>query len=518
MRCLSKIRVGDALRLRFAVALLFLLPAVLSIIACDKITLPRMGFEQSPVNVVPVTVRVVLEAPVRDAVLSQSVCDNQVWEGRLGPILADKIHQIGNSRVRQTIVTSSVPAPDSGTGPKPDYQVLLRLANLEMVGKDRTGGTDQYQARMELGLLATYQAALADGTFHTLGEGPLQYRDNFSVFTPRLGQAGGRCLTNSLDNVLAKASERIADQLFSVMAQRLGPEGERTAPLAAHTTQATVASTPPPGSTGLGRTATEAVRPAPLQPAASRSTSTPSTRTAPDDPTYAVIIGIRSYRDPWPTRQPSADLGPIIRTLHESVGVPLDHLMVLEDELANRLDIEEALTQWLAARATAQCVVYVYFVGQAALDSQSGEVYLAPYDASSGDPPTRFLSLRRLQTHLSRTNARLGLVFIDAPLTPLTTRPTGKDQKTSTRPSPNWRGNLNADTNGQGVVLQFSRNGSVPPDAAHLLDGLTGGADLDQDGQVTVGELLKSLKSSTITAPLVSASSPALKIVLSRTK
>lgn len=487
--------------------------------ACDKATLPRMGFDRPPANVAPLTMHVVLDPGLQRAMLEQEVCDNQVWQGALGPTLAKRLQETGQTRIRKTMVTTNDGVSGAESAAPGDYHVVLRLLHQELVAKDRVGSTDQYQARLDIELAATYQAVLADGSLQTLGEGPLRFSRNFGIFTPRVGQAGGRCLTNSLDDALNKAAEELADQLFGVAVQ-FPPGGPSTAtafaqqpgqgPQASSTSTTVPAAVAPQGQGGSppqGKTVPPSVVTQPVDRVSSVTTS-------PDDPTYAVVIGIRSYREPWPAQGPTTDVSRLVRTLREQVGVPLDHLMVLENELANRLDIEESITQWLSAHADARSVIYLYFVGHAGLDPQSGEVYLAPYDATPADQAPRFVSLRRLQSQLARINPKLALLFLDATVSPLTSRPTGKDRKPVKAVAPNWRAALSNTGEGQGLILQFARNddGVASP---HLLTGLSGSADLDHDGRVTAGELLRSLKSQTVTAPLVSASTPLLQTVLS---
>ena len=100
-------------------------------------------------------------------------------------------------------------------------------------------------------------------------------------------------------------------------------------------------------------------------------------------------------------------------SLQQKLGVSKDRLMLLEDELANRLDIEEALTRWLSDRVGREALLFVYFLGHTIVDAQTGEVYLVPYDAAPDAPLYRFLPLRRLHSHLNQLDAKLSLVFID---------------------------------------------------------------------------------------------------------
>jgi hypothetical protein len=241
---------------------------------------------------------------------------------------------------------------------------------------------------------------------------------------------------------------------------------------------------------------------------------------------FALVVGVRRYRDPWPgtEAQPLADPARLAATFQQKLAVPKDHLMLLEDELANRLDIEEALTRWLPERIGRETVLFVYFIGHTVVDAQTGEVYLVPHDAGPDSPLYRFLPLRRLHSHLNQLDAKLSLLFIDGPMSRINgtsasaSAPTtpSKSKKSATPASPNWQGALNGTLNGKGLVIQFSRREVRPASQAdYFLADLDGQADLDRDGRVTVGELLRSLKGRAITAPLVSASLPELSVILS---
>ncbi|HSE59413.1 MAG TPA: hypothetical protein VLA99_11975, partial [Nitrospiraceae bacterium] len=598
--------------------------------SCDKFNVPRFSHEPVGGPVAPISVRVVLDQQLQNAILTQPVCDNQLWEGHIAEVLTHSIQDAGRTRFKatQVVAASETTAPSQ---PPADYQVLLRLVNKDFVAKDRTGSTDQYMARIDLDLAATYQAVLPDGTVRTMGEGPLRYSDNFSIFTPRVGQAGGRCLTGELDGTLAKATRSLTDQLFAVVAQlpaggpsstavagaASGPVGTTLAPqatvaapmilrvsllddnknhilepgekiglrvdatntgagvithaplslggtpslidafaqsgagspdlgpinpgatkstvlwgrmpssLAADRGELTVSVTPSwidqrgaaATSAAVGQTLVAAIRSGGNAIAEGQNVSGTASVSPADHNRLALVVAVRHYRDPWPgaDAKPAADPARLAASLQQKLGVPKDRLMLLEDELANRLDIEEALTRWLPERMGRETLLFVYFVGHTIVDAQTGEVYLVPYDAAPDAPFYRFLPLRRLHSHLNQLEAKLSLVFIDGPTTRVNSTsasapaPSPKSRKPVSPVSPNWQGALDGTANDKGLVLQFARRESQnSSQGGNFLAGLDGSSDLNQDGQITVGELLRSLKARAVTVPLVSASSPEL--------
>ena len=629
--CPFRYRTATMRPIRPILTLAVLLAAGLMSAACDKFNVPRFSHDPAGGPVAPISVRVVLDQQLENAVLAQPVCDNQLWEGHVGEVLTHSIQDAGRTRFKETHVASATDTASSSASTAPaDYQVLLRLVNKDFVGKDQTGSTDQYMARINLEIAATYQAVLQDGTVRTMGEGPLRYSDNVSIFTPRVGQAGGRCLTGSLDDMLTKASRALTDQLFAVVAQlpaggpsstavagaRPGSTGTLTAPQPAGAApvilrvtllddnnnqilepdekvgirvDVTNTGSGPITHAPLSLGGTPALIDAfaqsgatsqdlgPINPGATKGTvlwgRMPSSLTtdrgeltvsltpswidqrgtaatgAPVGQTlvaaitsggigfvqsqnfdraavtpannnrFALVVAVRQYRDPWPGAEgkPAADPARLAAALQQKLNVPKDHLMLLEDELANRLDIEDALTHWLPGRLGQESLLFVYFLGHTVVDAQTGDVYLVPHDAAPDSPLYRFLSLRRFHSHMNQLDAKLSLVFIDGPMTRVNSVSAPKSRKPSQPASPNWQGGLDGTSNGKGLVLQFARRESQnSSQGGNFLVGLDGPSDLNQDGRITVGEFLRSLKGQAVTVPLVSASSPELNIVLSR--
>ncbi|MFO0775526.1 MAG: hypothetical protein U0172_12755 [Nitrospiraceae bacterium] len=482
--------------------------------------MPRVSFDRPTAPVIPISLTVALSPDLQGAQLDQAVCDNQQWQGRIGKALSKKLEETGQTRVRAIRVLSADQAPPSDAAPS-DYRIDLRMLGQELVGKDRTGSSDQYNARLRVELAARYQKVLADRSTQTLGEGPLRVSDNVSVFTPRVGQAGGRCLTNSLDDALDKAAESLAEQLFTVAAQLpAGGPGGRAQQMDAAAPPPTTAA-PIHGQAGVVGVAAAAVT-APPMATPSTTQQAPATAAPRADAavaqrqpnsSVALVIGLRSYRSPWSVASPASDINTVVRQLQSHAGVPHDRMMVLENELANRLDIDEAISQWLAGHTTRESVVYVYFVGHTTMDTQTGELYLAPYDATLQDPPSRFLPLRRLQSQLSRIPSKVSLILLDTTVTPLKRAAPSKD-RAGTSATANWRGDLVASSEpGHPTVLQFAR--ASGDRSGSLLLPLAGSGDIDHDGRITAGELLKTLKPQTVTAPLISGSAPVLDTVLS---
>ena len=275
------------------------------------------------------------------------------------------------------------------------------------------------------------------------------------------------------------------DQPRGELTVSVTPSGEANGAAATQTLVATMAS-------GGATAAVAGSQPAKRIPS--------STAGGQDQNRYALVVGLSLYRSPWPGWRDGLvfDGKETTSLLTNTLNVPEGHILLLQDELAGQSDIEEALASWLPKRVTKDSIVFFYFAGQTVVDLRNGEIFLIPYDGTPVSSQFRLISLRFLQSRLQKMGAKAAIAIIDSPLT---ARPTSKDGKAKLVP-PNWV----ADLDGAGgpidsPLLQVSRMGKALRPQYGLLAGLTGSADLDHDGIVTLGEWLRSLRGTAITAP-----------------
>lgn len=152
-----------------------------------------------------------------------------------------------------------------------------------------------------------------------------------------------------------------------------------------------------------------------------------------------------------------------------------------------------ALMEWLPRNAVEPGgKVYVFFSGHGAPDVENGSAYLLPYDANPTYIKSGGVRVAELQEGLSNLSGQQAYLFLDAcfsgsgerSVLPEGTRPVVPVQEIE--PSVN--------------VVTFSAAGADETTGAHkqsghglftyhLLQGLGGQADTDQDSDVTVGEL-----------------------------
>lgn len=203
--------------------------------------------------------------------------------------------------------------------------------------------------------------------------------------------------------------------------------------------------------------------------------------------TYVLSIGISSYRDTqWaPRKYASLDAEMVAHYFQSLGGVPAANIRVLQDWKALRADIDEALLDWLPPRITKESIVIVYFSGHATA-TPAGEVLLVPYEGSPSSAG-RLYPLKNLESALNRLKAKQTVLFFDGAVSRLHHDPKSKAV------APRW------DLGGGAIVRLIGGDGYVKglEDDQHrhglftyyLLRGLRGDADLNRDGDVTVGEV-----------------------------
>ncbi len=255
----------------------------------------------------------------------------------------------------------------------------------------------------------------------------------------------------------------------------------------------------PATQTVIAAMASRGAAPPPVPSSAKRPASIPAAGGhAPDR--YAVIVALGQYRTPWLGWRDglSFDTKDTIARIAESLQVPEGHTLLLQDELATQADVKEALALWLTTRVTKDSIVFFYFAGHARANSKTGEIFLMPYDSIPQSSPSQLISLRFLQNRLLNLGARLVVAIIDAPVA----MDGAAKNSTIRQAALNWIGDLHGPSKmGTGTIIQVSSRGPSSQARQSLLSGLTGRADLDEDGTVTVGEWLRSLRSVAVTAP-----------------
>lgn len=465
---------------------LALVSATLLSAGCANFKAPRLFDEPPPQPKIPATVALQLDDSVRTSILEHLACADTQWAGQLGTTLVHSFQEMGRARFTQFVLTETPPVQPAympGTYP---VTATVKLAQQSLLARTKTGADDRYTAQLDLRLIATFY----DAQGRPLPDAPLIYSEGVSVYTPRFAGSGS-CATHELDELMKQAADQVADQFPKYVTQLIAKAQAQPSLLQP------VVATPQPAPTAPTSVPVPSV---PSQVVTTPATTAPTLTTSPRDSNrYAVVVGLSLYRTPWAGWRDG-----LAATTKESLShiatmfqVPDDHLLLLQDELAAQEDIEEAIAAWLPKHVGKDSIVLVYFSGQALADSKTGEVSLIPYDATPASPRTRLIGLRWLQSRLQRLGAKLTLAVLDAP----SASASSKDAKGKVL-APNWAGDLKGSSGpGEMPFIQVSRLPGALSDRVSLLEGLSGPADLDHDGTITLGEWLRSLRGSALTVP-----------------
>lgn len=238
-------------------------------------------------------------------------------------------------------------------------------------------------------------------------------------------------------------------------------------------------------------TAVAAAKPA--KPAASAQADAPASKTDGAN-AWAVVIGIESYRESLAEATGArADAQRFATYARNTLNVPEANIKLLVGERASRADMTAALMEWLPRNAVKPGgKVYVFFSGHGAPDVKEGSAYLLPYDANPTYIKSGGVRVAEVQKTLSDLKGQQAYLFVDAcfsgsgerSVLPEGTRPVVPVEQLKSA----------------GGVVTFAAAGPKETTGAHpqsghglftyhLLQGLGGQADADNDSNVTLGEL-----------------------------
>jgi hypothetical protein len=257
---------------------------------------------------------------------------------------------------------------------------------------------------------------------------------------------------------------------------------------------------------------------APLQPGTRRSGTQSSGSRMQAKPRgknayVAMLVGLDAYQNAWPEayRTPQGLLMTVRETLRSTGLFPNRNIRVLQGNHAAKADIAETLLTWVRQRIGKESVLVIYFSGQAVKDGTNGEVYLIPYEGSPEASSKQLISLRTLQRLLGKLQNRLTLLILD---TPIATQ-AGPNASGNGSSPVRWISGLARDD--KTPVIQLRRRpGQSTGKPTDVLAALSGSADANKNGTITVGEFLESASESIRITRLLPDSSPLLALPLAR--
>jgi hypothetical protein len=242
-----------------------------------------------------------------------------------------------------------------------------------------------------------------------------------------------------------------------------------------------------------GSSPTPAAGSAPVSPPVVSAPGPSFVSGSPQPTAYAIVIGVEKYSAALPPPTGAhADARRFSDLVRTSLGVSPDHVQTLFDEQATKGSIERALAATQAA-VPAGGRIYFYFSGHGAPDPSAGASYIVPTD---GDPQylgQTAIAMKEVLTTLSQSKAREVLAVVDSCFS-------GAGGRSVLPPGARPIVRVKEEAAPAQLALFSASNGNEisGPTASgdgglftqYVLQGLgTGAADMNGDGQVSLGEL-----------------------------
>jgi len=190
---------------------IFLLASILLFLsACDKISLPRLGFEPEEEPQLPLNVTYAFPESLLQYTYSINAC-GLPYAIPVGDLIARTFMKVGMNRFH---TVQAEPPVGEATGAPPDgYRIVLALSEFAFDPVTRTGEEENYQAYVDMQMQATYE----DPQGTALAQSPLIYHKKVNIWTPALSGQASSCSTRQLDAKVENAAEALARDMISVL-------------------------------------------------------------------------------------------------------------------------------------------------------------------------------------------------------------------------------------------------------------------------------------------------------------
>jgi Caspase domain len=211
---------------------------------------------------------------------------------------------------------------------------------------------------------------------------------------------------------------------------------------------------------------------------------------------YALIIGIEKYRDVPPPAGARGDAEKFAKLAQRSLGVPEENIRTAYDDRATKGDIEKQL-RWLKANVEDGGRIYFYFSGHGAPDAASGTPYLLPYDGDPKFVDQTAIPLADVLAQLADTKAADVLAILDSCFSGAGGRsvlPPGARPLVRVKEAPVGARLAVLSASGGSEISGPVPGGTGGLFTHHVADGLSGQADADGDGRLSLKELYDFVK------------------------
>ena len=183
---------------------------LLTVSACDKVTLPRLGFESPPEPRLPMNVTYAFSSSLLQYTQSVDAC-GLPYSVPVGKLISQTFMDVGMERFQT--VQAEPPVGQAKGAPPDGYRILLTLNQFAFDPVTKIGQEDRYQAFVDMNMQAVYEDA--QGT--ALAQSPLIYHNKVSLWTPELSSQSTSCSTTQIDGTVKNAAETLAKDMISVL-------------------------------------------------------------------------------------------------------------------------------------------------------------------------------------------------------------------------------------------------------------------------------------------------------------
>ena len=178
--------------------------------ACDKISIPRLKFEDTSEPRLPVTVTYAFSPNLVNATHTVDAC-GLPYTIPVGDIIANTFLRVGQDNFNG--VQAEPPVGQAQGAPLNGYRITVDLQQFGWDPEGRSGEEDRYQVVFDLNLLAVYE----DSGGTPVAQTPLTYHKNVRVWTPELSSQSTSCATGQIDGAVEAAAEKLAREMVSLI-------------------------------------------------------------------------------------------------------------------------------------------------------------------------------------------------------------------------------------------------------------------------------------------------------------
>ena len=217
------------------------------------------------------------------------------------------------------------------------------------------------------------------------------------------------------------------------------------------------------------------------------------------DDAVALIIGVDNYKSLPNSEYSSNDAKLFFEYARNSLGVRTDRIKILIDERATNIEVLKALKVWLPQNVNRDTTtVYIFFSGHGSPSLTGDEFYFLPFDADADFLEKTAIRQSEMFQYILDLAPRKTIVFIDScfsghsksgGLLASNSRPLALKKTEFARIN-----NINILAASKTDEISYSskdlKHGLF---SYHLMKGLEGSADLNNDQQVSLGELYEYL-------------------------